>query len=167
VVPLWIATSFDRRTAFVVTVVLAFSVASFMDFDLVFLCVLLARGMAATLLYLERKRASHMVLAGTLAGLAAVALYVAIMVTFEGTLHWQRDLANLAGSELIACFGGGLGGGLLAAALRSPAARALGYVPRERLLDLSDLEQALLVQLAREAPGTFEHSRAMANLAGC
>jgi hypothetical protein len=41
----------------------------------------------------------------------------------------------------------------------------LGHVSRERLHDLSDLEQPLLQRLAQEAPGTFEHSRAMANLA--
>lgn len=164
-VPLWIATSFDRRTAFVVTVVLAFIVASFLDFDLIFLSVLLARGMAATLLYLDRKRARQMILAGALAGLSAVGLYVAIMVTFEGAFAWRSDLAVLASSQLIACFGGGLTSGVLAAALRGPASRMLGHVPRERLLDLSDLEQPLLMQLAREAPGTFEHSRTMANLA--
>src|SRR5690606_29901798 len=38
-------------------------------------------------------------------------------------------------------------------------------VPRDRLLDLSDLEQPLLMRLSQEAPGTYEHSRAMANLA--
>lgn len=164
-VPLWIATSFDRRTAFVVTVVLAFAVASFLDFDLIFLCVLLARGMAATLLYLDRKRSRQMILAGALAGISAVALYVAIMVTFEGTFDWRADLSQQMGSQLIACFGGGLSAGLLSALLRAPASRLLGHVPRERLLDLSDLEQPLLMQLAHEAPGTFEHSRAMANLA--
>jgi len=164
-VPLWIATSFDRRTAFVVTVVLSFAVASFLDFDLVFLCVLLARGMAATLLYLDRKRSRQMILAGGLAGLSAVALYVAIMVTFDGTFAWRADLGAPASSQLIACFGGGLAAGLIGALLRAPASRMLGHVPRERLLDLSDLEQPLLMQLAREAPGTFEHSRAMANLA--
>ena len=164
-VPLWVATSFDRRTSFVVTVVLAFVVASFLDFDLILLCILLARGMSATLLYLDRKRSRQMILAGALAGLSAVALYVAIMVTFEGTFDWPGDLANPFGSQVIACFGGGLAGGLLGAMLRAPASRMLGHVPRERLLDLSDLEQPLLMQLAREAPGTFEHSRAMANLA--
>lgn len=164
-VPLWVATSFDRRTSFVVTVVLAFVVASFLDFDLILLCILLARGMSATLLYLDRKRSRQMILAGALAGLSAVALYVAIMVTFEGTFDWRGDLANPFGSQVIACFGGGLAGGLLGAMLRAPASRMLGHVPRERLLDLSDLEQPLLMQLAREAPGTFEHSRAMANLA--
>jgi len=164
-VPLWVATSFDRRTSFVVTVVLAFVVASFLDFDLILLCILLARGMSATLLYLDPKRSRQMILAGALAGLSAVALYVAIMVTFEGTFDWRGDLANPFGSQVIACFGGGLAGGLLGAMLRAPASRMLGHVPRERLLDLSDLEQPLLMQLAREAPGTFEHSRAMANLA--
>lgn len=164
-VPLWIATSFDRRTAFVVTVVLAFLVASFLDFDLIFLCVLLVRGMAATILYLDRKRSRQMIFAGALAGVSAAAVYVAIMVTFEGRFDWRGDLSQVLGSQLIACFGGGLTAGLLAALLRSPASRVMGHVPRERLLDLSDLEQPLLMQLAHEAPGTFEHSRAMANLA--
>ena len=164
-VPLWIATSFDRRTAFVVTVVLAFVVASFLDFDLIFLCVLLVRGMAATILYLDRKRARQMILAGALAGVSAAAVYVAIMVTFESRFDWRFDLSLGASSQLVACVGGGLAAGLLGALLRAPASRLLGHVPRERLLDLSDLEQTLLGQLAREAPGTFEHSRAMANLA--
>jgi putative nucleotidyltransferase with HDIG domain len=69
------------------------------------------------------------------------------------------------GSSLLACVGGGLLGGFLGAVLRAPAERLLGHVSRERLLDLSDLEQPLLQKLAHEAPGTYEHSRAMANLA--
>jgi len=38
-------------------------------------------------------------------------------------------------------------------------------VSRERLLDLTDLEQPLLKKMSRESPGSWEHSRAMANLA--
>jgi cyclic-di-AMP phosphodiesterase PgpH len=164
-VPLWVATSFDRRTAFVVNVVLAFSVASFLEFDLILLCLLLARGMAATLLYLDRKHARQMVLSGAAAGACAVALFVAIMVTFEGRYDWLLDLGRLGESQLIACVGGGVFAGLLGAFFRSPSERLLGNVPRDRLLDLSDLEQPLLMRLAHEAPGTHEHSRAMANLA--
>lgn len=164
-VPLWVATSFDRRTAFVVNVVLAFSVASFLEFDLILLCLLLARGMAATLLYLDRKHARQMVLSGAAAGACAVALFVAIMVTFEGRYDWLLDLGRLGESQLIACVGGGVLAGLLGAFFRSPSERLLGNVPRERLMDLSDLEQPLLMRLAHEAPGTHEHSRAMANLA--
>jgi cyclic-di-AMP phosphodiesterase PgpH len=41
----------------------------------------------------------------------------------------------------------------------------LGSVSRDRLIDLTDLEQPLLKKMASEAPGSWEHSRAMANLA--
>jgi cyclic-di-AMP phosphodiesterase PgpH len=55
--------------------------------------------------------------------------------------------------------------GVLARALRDPAERAMGHVSREKLLDLTDLEQPLLKKMAAEAPGSWEHARAMANLA--
>jgi putative nucleotidyltransferase with HDIG domain len=55
--------------------------------------------------------------------------------------------------------------GVLGAVLRSPAERLMGHVPRERLHDLTDLEQPLLRHMAEHAPGSWEHSRAMANLA--
>jgi putative nucleotidyltransferase with HDIG domain len=164
-VPLWVAHSFDRRTAFVVAVTIAFVIASFVDLDLVVLTVLLARGMAAALLYVDRKRSRQMIVAGALAGLSAAALFLAIMVTYQGNYDWQYDLGHALGSQLVACFGGGLLGGIAGWVGRAPVARTLGNVPRERLLDLSDLEQPLLMRLAHEAPGTFEHSRAMANLA--
>src|SRR4029078_326939 len=41
----------------------------------------------------------------------------------------------------------------------------LGHVSRDKLLDLTDLEQPLLKKMAAEAPGSWEHARAMANLA--
>jgi hypothetical protein len=164
-VPLWVASAFDRRTAFLVTVILAFIVASLVRFDLILLSVLLARGMAATLLYLDRKHARHMIVSATLAGLSAAGLLVAIRVTFDGRFDVLGGLIRLGDSQLLACLGGGIVGGVLGAALRSPAERLLGNVPRERLLDLTDLEQPLLQKLAQEAPGTWEHTRAMANLA--
>jgi putative nucleotidyltransferase with HDIG domain len=163
--PLWVASSFDRRTAFLVTVVLSFIVTSLLAFDLVLLCVMLARGMAATLLYLNRKHARQMLIAGWFAGLSAALVFVALVVTFEGKFDVLADVQQGLGSGLLACLGGGLFGGVMGAVLRAPAGRLLGHVSRERLLDLSDLEQPLLQKLAREAPGTYEHSRAMANLA--
>jgi cyclic-di-AMP phosphodiesterase PgpH len=164
-VPLWVATSFDRRTALLVTVVLGFVLASFQGFDVMLLCLLLSSGMSAILFFLDRKRPAHMLLAGSLAGACSAGLYVAFLVTFEGTFDIGADLKNPLNSALLACLGGGVFSGLLAVALRSPAERLLGHVSRERLLDLSDLEHPLLQKLARDAPGTYEHSRAMANLA--
>ena len=165
IVPLWVAAAFDRRTAFLVTVVLSFIVASLMRFDLILLNVLLSRGMAATLLYLDRKHARQMMLSGALAGASAAVLLIAIKVVFDGRFDVLGDIVKLDDSQLLACVGGGLVAGVLGALLRSPAERLLGNVPRERLLDLTDLEQALLQKLSREAPGTWEHTRAVANLA--
>jgi putative nucleotidyltransferase with HDIG domain len=164
-VPLWVAASFDRRTGFVVTVVLSFALASLIEFDMVFLAVMTASGMGSTLLLFDRKRARQLVAAGALGGLSAAGLFLAVMVTFGGSYDVGGDLLAFPDSSLVACLGGGLVGGLLAALLRSPAERLLGHVSRDRLLDLVDLEQPLLQKLAREAPGTYEHSRAMANLA--
>ena len=164
-VPLLVATAFDRRAASVVTVVLALVVASLAQFDLILLCVLLARGLTATLFYLDRKHPRQMVLAGFLAGLAAAGLHAAMIVAFEGRFDAVADLRMGLGSQLLACVGGGIGAGALGVTLRAPAERLLGNVPRERLLELQDLSQPLLRKLAKEAPGTFEHSRAMANLA--
>lgn len=164
-VPLWVATSFDRRTAFVVTFVASFLVAALLDFDLLVLFVLLVRGMSATLLYQTRKHARHMLASGVFGGACAAASYVAMMLWFDGRFDVLADVEKLLGSDLLGCLGGGVLAGLAAAGIRVPAERLLGHVSRERLLDLTDLEQPLLKKLATEAPGTFEHSRAMANLA--
>lgn len=164
-VPLWISKSYDRRTALLVAVVLAFFVASFMRFDLLLLSAMVAQSMAATLLYLDRKRPRHMILAGVLSGVCTAGLVVAIHLSIEGRFPVRADLGLLGQSQLLACIGGGSAAGVMGAALRSVTQRILGHVPRERLMDLTDLEQPLLKKMAREAPGSWEHSRAMANLA--
>src|SRR5260221_724069 len=72
---------------------------------------------------------------------------------------------SLASLPALGIIGGGLLAGILALFLRHPAERLLGSVSRDRLIDLTDLEQPLLKKMAAEAPGSWEHSRSMANLA--
>ena len=48
---------------------------------------------------------------------------------------------------------------------RGAGQRMLGHISRERLVALLDLSQPLLQRMIQRAPGSFEHSRAMANLA--
>jgi cyclic-di-AMP phosphodiesterase PgpH len=164
-VPLWISIGYDRRTAFLVTVVLALIVASMLRFDLLLLTTMLAQGIAATLTFLDRKRPRHMLLSGALSGLCAAGVLVAIAVNVQGGFDVSGDIAQLGNSALIASLGGGLAAGGLGVVMRSWVQRLLGHVPRETLLNLTDLEQPLLKKMAREAPGSWEHSRAMANLA--
>jgi cyclic-di-AMP phosphodiesterase PgpH len=164
-VPLWVATSFDRRTALVLTVVTSFILASLLRFDLLVLGVMLAHGMGSILLFLDRKHTRSMLWSGALAGLSSAGVLVAMMWTLEGGFDIWLDLKAGGASQLLGCVGGGFSGGVLAALLHSPAERLLGHVPRERLHDLTDLEQPLLKHMAKHAPGSWEHSRAMANLA--
>jgi len=164
-VPLWVALSFDRRSGFLVTLVAAFLAASLLRFDLVMLTIVLVRGMAASLLYFDKKHPRKMLPAGALAGLLASVLYVAVAIVFEGSFDLAADLEKPLESMLIATIGGGAMGGMFAVIFRDPAERLLGVVSRDKLHDLTDLEQPLLKKMATEAPGSWEHARAMANLA--
>jgi putative nucleotidyltransferase with HDIG domain len=163
--PLWTASSFDRRAGFVVAVAMAFLLAALAGFDGLVLCVLLARGMAATLMYLDRRKSRQLLLSGAAAGATATVVLVAVATLAGAPLSLASDLAAPGRSLVLASLGAGVLEGALATLLRPMAERVLGHVSRERLLQLTDLEQPLLQRLAREAPGTFEHSRAMANLA--
>lgn len=163
--PLWIAMVFDRRTSLMVNIGVAFISASLLRFDIILLSVVLVRSIAATLFFFNRKHTRQMLIAGTVAGLAGAVAYVALTVIFEGRIRLMADLAGLASSNVLACIGGGIAAGLMARWLREPAERVMGHVSRDKLLDLTDLEQPLLKKMAAEAPGSWEHARAMANLA--
>ncbi len=164
--PLWVALVFERRTAFLIEVAVAFVAASLLRFDLLLLCVLLVRGIAATLFFFNRKNTrQQMVMAGLLAGLAGAVGFIALTTLFEGRFDLAGDLSKGFGSNVIACVGGGVVAGLMARVFREQAERIMGHVSREKLLDLTDLEQPLLKKMAAEAPGSWEHARAMANLA--
>jgi cyclic-di-AMP phosphodiesterase PgpH len=163
--PLWVAHAFDRRTSFLVDLAVAFVAASLLRFDHVLLSVLLVRGVAATLFLFDRKQARHMFVAGSLGGVAGAVTFVALTVIFEGKFDVIADLTRGSSSNILGCIGGGILAGILARALRDPAESSMGHVSREKLLDLTDLEQPLLKKMANEAPGSWEHARAMANLA--
>lgn len=173
-VPLWAVLYLDRRTAFIVNMVLGFFAASLLRFDVLLLIVVLMRGMANALAFRDRKHPRSMVLAGFLAGIAGAVVWAATTLGLDGALQpgpshlvydVLGDLRRGTDSALIACVGGGVLAGSIALFLRELAERLLGAVGRDRLLDLTDLEQPLLQKMAREAPGSWEHCRAMANLA--
>jgi cyclic-di-AMP phosphodiesterase PgpH len=164
-VPLWCALTFERRTAFLINVLLAFMTASLLDFDLPLLFVLIVRGLASSLLFLNKKQPRKMLNAAVGGAVVAIVLYPAIITIFEGTFAPLSDVRLGIASPLLACAGGGLLDGVIAFLLREPVQRLLGSVSRDRLLDLTDLEHPLLQKMSREAPGSWEHARAMANLA--
>lgn len=163
--PMWIAVVFDRRTSFLLNIGVAFVAASLLRFDLIFLSVVLVRSIAATLFFINRKQSRQMLVAGTLAGIAGAVSFIALTIIFEGRFDLMADLARGLSSNVLSCVGGGVAAGLLARGLKEPAERVMGHVSRDKLLNLTDLEQPLLRKMSAEAPGSWEHARAMANLA--
>src|SRR5206468_1398362 len=74
-VPLWVALSSDRRTAFLVNVMLAFMCASLLLFDLPMLLVLITRGLASSLFFRNKKHPWQMAPAGLAGGVVACVMY--------------------------------------------------------------------------------------------
>lgn len=95
---------------------------------------------------------------------AAVLAYVGYNWFAQGSLP-AEDLSDLQRSGLLAVIGAAAMSPLLAYVFKPLLQPLLGVVSRGRLMELSDLDHPLLAELAEEAPGTWQHTLAMANLA--
>ncbi|MBM4357454.1 MAG: HDIG domain-containing protein [Deltaproteobacteria bacterium] len=164
-VALWAALSFDRKAGLLIDMGAAFLTASLVSFDVMMLFALVSRGIVASLLFVNRKQPRQMIIAGLGAGLVAAVGYVSLSTVFQEQAGIVEDLALGWHSQILGCVGGGLLAGIVAHLGREPAEQLLGHVSRTRLLDLTDIESPLLRKMAAEAPGSWEHSRTMANLA--
>jgi len=165
-VSLWAALFLDRRTALMVGLALAFFAASFDGFRLSTAAVYLASSVTAVLtLGGTRKRTLRLIQSGLAAALVSGGVYVAARVIFDGHFDFFEEIAQPLRSPMLASVVGGLASGIVACGFSGDAVIVLGSVSRTRLLELSDLDQPLLKKMAEEAPGSWEHSRAMANLA--
>lgn len=162
---IWAALFLDRRSALMVGLAMAFLAASLVDFRLSCVAVYLATSITAVLVLGEKKKPGRIVQAGAISALAGVGIYFAARVIFDGGLDVEAELEQPLRSPMIASAVSGLLSGLVAWALGGLAVLTLGSVSRARLIELSDLDQPLLKKIAKEAPGSWEHSRAMANLA--
>ncbi|AKF06359.1 HDIG domain-containing metalloprotein [Sandaracinus amylolyticus] len=162
---LWVRVYLDRRTAFMIALVASCVVASMADFDPIAAVVFLACGMSPVLLVRDRKKTWTMLPAGVAGGIAGAALFAAARVLFVGEFDLDAELAQPLRSDFLGALASGPLAGIVAVGFHPLSWRALGAVSRQRLLELSDLDQPLLRKMAKEAPGSWEHARAMANLA--
>ncbi len=164
-VPLWVSLYLDRRSAFAVSLTASLLAATLVGLDPNVLAVYFAASLTATLVFHDRKRPRTLLPAGLYAALLAAATHLATRTLLEGRFDLLQDLQAPWRSPLLASTAGGLLAGLVAYLFHPLAVLVLGAVSRSRLQDLLDLDQPLLRKMAREAPGSWEHARAMANLA--
>jgi cyclic-di-AMP phosphodiesterase PgpH len=165
-VPLWASLYVDRRTGSMMAVVLSLFSASMVNYDATIGVSYLITACSAALFFKNATRKSNffLVVSGLLSGVLGGVAYVAAKELFDG-FDWEAEaeLGWRAG-PIVTVLAGCLAG-LIAFALQPISSRLFGVVSRAQLLNLTDLAQPLLKKMAREAPGSWEHSRAMANLA--
>jgi putative nucleotidyltransferase with HDIG domain len=159
-----IAVHHDRQVAFAGTVALSFLVGTLIPFDLGLAMVLLLQGFGAIMFLIRPRRWWGLAMAGLGGGLLAALGYLALAFLVGGRLP-NADTVSLFSSGLVGAIGGGLAAGLLSTVVAPLLERALGEIPRSRLIELTDLNHPLLKRIAEKAPGTWAHSLAMANMA--
>jgi len=153
-----------RISGIAVGVTGAVAAATLFPLDLGLLIVLSAQALVPPLLMDRlRKRRSP--------GIAWLGGCAAAMLTYVG-YHWfaqgslpAEDLSDLQRSGLLAVIGAAAMAPLLTYAAKPLFQPLLGVVSPGRLMQLSDLDHPLLAELAEEAPGTWQHTLAVANLA--
>jgi cyclic-di-AMP phosphodiesterase PgpH len=165
-IPLWVSLYVDRRTGSMIAVLLSLFSSSVVVYDPITSAVYLIASCVAALSFkmATRKRNVFLIVSGALSGLVGAFVYIASKEIFDGfDLAHELELGWSSGP--MASLTAGVIAGTLAFALQPLASRIFGVVSRAQLLNLTDLEQPLLKKMATEAPGSWEHSRAMANLA--
>lgn len=165
-VPLWASLYIDRRTGSMTAVLLSLFASSMVGYNPIVSVLYLITSCCAALSFKNatRKRNAFLVVSGALSGLLGSVVYFAAKEIFDGfSLQHELEMTWRAGPLLVLL--AGIWAGVMAFALQPLSSRLFGVVSRAQLLNLTDLAQPLLRKVAAETPGSWEHSRAMANLA--
>jgi cyclic-di-AMP phosphodiesterase PgpH len=161
-----VALHLDRQMALATGALASLTAAALAPLDFLLGAVLLMQCMGAALLAHPGGRVSRRWLpfsAGVAGAVVGVVTYVGLHLLLIGRLP-DDDLESALSSGLVATAVGPLAAGLLAWLVSPIVERLLGYVPSARLQELADLEHPMLKRIATEAPGTWQHSMAVANL---
>ncbi len=149
---------FNGRVSMIAALIMAFVIGSqtvFHDSPALFFCVM--GGVTAALSVRSLRRRSHLYLAVLVVGLG----YLVAAVVLGLAADWS--LSAIGTRAVLGVFNGTVSASL--ALLLLPQAEAVTRITTDlTLLELSDQSHPLLRRLSLEAPGTYAHSIAMANL---
>ena len=157
-VPIFIRVFMDSRTAFMAHATMVLICASILQYPLEFITVELVSGLVAIFSLRELSSRSQL-------------FWTAVLVTFAATatnlsLDWIRnnDLTKISYSEYNYLIFNGL---LLFCSypLLYLIEKAFGFTSNITLIELSDMNKTLLRKMSEVAPGTFQHSIQVGNLA--
>jgi hypothetical protein len=142
----------NAETALVFAVFLAMVTGLVFDGSVSYAAYALIGGVVAAGTVGHAKTRMDVLRAGLLAGLANCACGLSLILV-DGSL-----LTTSAPAELALALSGGVVTGLLATAITPVIESMFGYTTNVKLLELANLNNSLLKDLAIRAPGTFHHS---------
>jgi hypothetical protein len=160
ILPIFIRVFMDSRTAFISHTVSILMCAVALHNPYEFIVTQLVAGLVAIYSLRQLSQRSELVRAAALVTVAALITYFCIELlhgspyTSNGFDRWTYIYILLAGVL-----------SLLSYTLLMPIERIFGFTSNVTLVELSNINNTILRRLSEEAPGTFQHSMQVANLA--
>ncbi|QGY46822.1 HDIG domain-containing protein [Maribellus comscasis] len=156
--PIVVRTFFDSRTAIFMLIITTLLIGFYAPNNYEFILLQVTAGVVAVFSLNKMHRRVHLVMATIWVFLTYLLVYSALNLIHEGTFiaYNYQMLQWFALSSLLI---------LLVYPLIYIFEKLFGFISDVTLIELSDSNQPLLRKLAEEAPGTFQHSMQIANLA--
>lgn len=156
--PIVMRAFFDTRTAFFVHLVIVLLLGFIVPNGFHFIFLQLVAGMMGIYGFANFRNRSQLFLTTIIIAFSYAVCYIALNIIIEGEfseIDWLT-VGYLGISALLT---------LLAYPLIYAFEKIFGFISDVTLLELADTNNKLLRELARKAPGTFQHSLQVANLA--
>ncbi len=158
ILPILFRIFFDSRTAIYGLMVTCLLIGYFAPNNYEFIFLHLISGIISVFTLYKLQRRSHLVFTALWVLISYSILYLALSMVQEGNMQairWQNLQWFAANAMLL----------LLAYPLVYIFEKLFGFVSDVTLIELANTNQPLLRKLAEDAPGTFQHSLQIANLA--
>jgi putative nucleotidyltransferase with HDIG domain len=158
IVPLTISTFYDIQTAIIIHLLTVFATGYMVPNGFEFTFMQFAAGLGAVLTRHKINHRSHFIKVSALVFAIYSVIYTGLVLTHEGNFAEIKMVkyAVFAINALLL---------LLAFPLFYFFEKVFGFLSNITLLELSDTNRPLLRMIAEKAPGTFQHSMQVANLA--
>ncbi len=133
--------------------------------DATFLAMSLISGFVAVFVTLQIRKRSQFLRAGFYVGLVTWLLAVSFGIIAVYTMPFGPTDWSMVGYQTLAAIGTGLVTAVLVSGALPVLEQAFRITTPISWLEMTDLNHPLLMRLSLEAPGTYEHSQAVARLA--
>ncbi len=157
-VPIFVRVFLDSRTAFITHVTMVIICAAAVKYQYEFIIVQIVGGIVAIYSLRELSRRAQVFRTAFLVALSSCAVYFALQLMqdseFNGLDHSMYTYLVINGVFL-----------LMSYPLMYLIEKTFGFISDVTLFELSDTNKGILRELSEVAPGTFQHSITVANLA--